>query len=163
MQTVLVSFRCTILCCFFAVLFVITDSKGAETRLFAFKSVKIIGNSRISSQQLFKTLGITIPTQSELRQNMDFQGVSRTLLPPALAVAHLPLLARSSHALVRPALNFSVHMRVINPLPPIGATPESTPGPIKFAAICGVFIEPLTAQDPPTPTHANCPESEPCP
>lgn len=86
MQTVLVSFRCTILCCFFAVLCVITDSKGAETRLFAFKSVKITGNSRISSQQLYKTLGITIPTEGELRQNMDFQGV----LTPSLFSYYFP-------------------------------------------------------------------------
>lgn len=89
--------------------------------------------------------------------------VSSTSLPPALAVAHLPLLERSSQALVRPALNFSVQMRTINPVPPIGDTPGFTPGPIRFAAICGEFMDPLTAHDPPTPSHASCPESVPCP
>jgi len=50
-------------------------SKGAETRRFALKTIRIYGNAHLSSQQILNALNITLPTELELNHNLDWNDV----------------------------------------------------------------------------------------
>ena len=52
-----------------------TLSKGAETRRFALKTIRLYGNSHLSSQQVLNALNITLPTELELNHNLDWNDV----------------------------------------------------------------------------------------
>ncbi|MFZ9760689.1 MAG: BamA/TamA family outer membrane protein [Candidatus Kapaibacteriota bacterium] len=60
-------------CCFSALCQ--TLSKGAETRRFALKTIRIYGNAHLSSQQILNALNITLPTELELNHNLDWNDV----------------------------------------------------------------------------------------
>ena len=52
-----------------------TLSKGAETRRFALKSIRIYGNAHLSNQQILNALNITLPTELDLNHNLDWNDV----------------------------------------------------------------------------------------
>lgn len=61
-------------------------AKGAETRLFALRSIRMYGNQHIPPPQILRLLGITLPTQNELKQNTDFASV----LTPSVFRTYFP-------------------------------------------------------------------------
>jgi outer membrane protein assembly factor BamA len=52
-----------------------TLSKGAETRRFALKTIRIYGNSHLPSSQILNALNITLPSELELNHFLDWNDV----------------------------------------------------------------------------------------
>ena len=92
MQKTIPSFIHFLLCCFLSVLCIYNITSGAETRRFALQSIKLYGNKSLNSTQILNSLNISLPSETELNQHLDWNDV----FSPELFKLYYPEAAKST-------------------------------------------------------------------